>query len=901
LDNNKKFPVPAFGYLTFSTFIICALSGLLLAFFYNPTFPNRSITFILLHNPAAALIRSIHYWSAQLFLVLSIIHVIDHLIKYRKIRLKHSIWIRTVFIIPLILFAMLTGFFLRGDSESTQAVFILESVLKSIPFLGNILSYFLIGIDKSFNIIYFQHIVTTTTLIWILSSEHSKVYFSDRKSYIFTIPMIFIASFLLIPSIHLPSEAIIKSPWYLIGLQELLYIINIPILTILLFVFLLLFIYKYPRLIRYRKLTGFSLIFLFAIYFILTFIGLFFRGDNWSWDFNTKNITSQFNYSNFINYIDIPDSLRTNIKLVNGRPESCISCHTDVKGLVVSHSPDSIGCSSCHMGNPYTFNKDEAHQGMILNAGNLSSSRKTCGSQGCHIGISERVDKSLMNTMSGVITVDKYVFGELKSLDNHHFRIQELKNSLADKHLRGLCAGCHIGKEKKNPEPIDELSRGGGCSSCQLSYSSEAENELMAWKKDRSKITKYHPSISLKVSNKACFGCHSRSGRISTNYEGWHETMIDKSVYMKFDDKSNYRLLRDGRVFEKIEKDVHHNAGLECIDCHTSYEIMGDGLKHSHKEQSVKMECIDCHFSALPKALEYSKLDYESQKIVNLRKLFKEGRKFVLQKNSMMPLVNVYLEENKNAYMRSKNGDSIYSLKKPSPECGKNIKGHNRLSCQSCHTQWAPQCISCHTEFEINQRGWDNLMDKETEGSWIETSMNFKSDAPALGIILKTDIDGKEYEEITTFVPGMIMTLDKGENQSKSFHRLYAPAFSHTITRKSRDCKSCHMTPSALGYGRGELRFRVINGKGILTFHPQFSLSIYDNLPEDAWIGFLSSRKNSTTRAFSRPFTIEEQKKILNIGVCFECHKQNDERLNNVFGKYINYKPHLSKSCILPH
>ncbi|MFN8134465.1 MAG: hypothetical protein U0Z17_04295 [Bacteroidales bacterium] len=37
-------------------------------------------------------------------------------------------------------------------------------------------------------------------------------------------------------------------------------------------------------------------------------------------------------------------------------------------------------------------------------------------------------------------------------------------------------------------------------------------------------LPKFHPSINLNISNDKCKSCHSRSGRISMNYEGWHET-----------------------------------------------------------------------------------------------------------------------------------------------------------------------------------------------------------------------------------------------------------------------------------------------------------------------------------------------------------------------------------------
>ena len=53
---------------------------------------------------------------------------------------------------------------------------------------------------------------------------------------------------------------------------------------------------------------------------------------------------------------------------------------------------------------------------------------------------------------------------------------------------------------------------------------------------------KVHPSVSLKVSDNHCFGCHSRSGRISTNYEGWHETTLEAE---QMPDSLNYGWWRE--------------------------------------------------------------------------------------------------------------------------------------------------------------------------------------------------------------------------------------------------------------------------------------------------------------------------------------------------------------------
>ncbi len=76
----------------------------------------------------------------------------------------------------------------------------------------------------------------------------------------------------------------------------------------------------------------------------------------------------------------------------------------------------------------------------------------------------------------------------------------------------------------------------------------------------------------------------------------------------------------DGRVFQKNKDDVHHQAGMECIDCHVSQEIMGDGNFYEHMEEQVRIQCEDCH-SKETHSISYDELDFESKKIVDLRNL----------------------------------------------------------------------------------------------------------------------------------------------------------------------------------------------------------------------------------------------------------------------------------------
>ena len=67
----------------------------------------------------------------------------------------------------------------------------------------------------------------------------------------------------------------------------------------------------------------------------------------------------------------------------------------------------------------------------------------------------------------------------------------------------------------------------------------------------------------------------------------------------------------DDIVFSKMPADVHHEIGLECIDCHSSYELMGDGRLYYHKEEAVKIQCSDCHNKEFS-TVEYEELDTET-------------------------------------------------------------------------------------------------------------------------------------------------------------------------------------------------------------------------------------------------------------------------------------------------
>ena len=153
-------------------------------------------------------------------------------------------------------------------------------------------------------------------------------------------------------------------------------------------------------------------------------------------------------------------------------------------------------------------------------------------------------------------------------------------------------------------------------------------------------------------------------------------------------------------------------------------------------------------------------------------------------------------------------------------------------------------------------------------------------------------------------MPGMVLTIDQEsfeKGNGKSFHRLYAPASGHTTVRESRNCKSCHNNPLAIGYGDGELIYKIFGAAGKWEFVPRFALNENDALPEDAWIGFLKEAKSPySTRTDLRPFTVKEQKRILEVGVCLTCHDEKSKVMDMALEGYQKAVAGRAGKCINP-
>lgn len=901
----------SFGDAALAAFVLCAISGAMLVPGFDAGDGARSIAEWLLANPGATVLRNLHYWTAQAFLVLTLLHGWDHLRLSTELRLSRGVWLRLVASLPVLAFLMLSGFLLRGDADAQQARRIFEEIVRLVPLAGPLLATFLFGTDEgSLQVVYLHHAATATLIVWLVIIDHARRRWGSPRAWLLAAVGAGVLALLVSPGLHDGRDPVVKGPWYFLGLQELLHWTPWPLLALGLSAAALLFVWWIPRWTRAaaaRAKRG-----LFAVtagYFVLCVLALFLRGENWSlraegpvWPAGPGDLQA----GPLLARAGI-DTRTATLPLILGRPEGCMACHAEMTGFSPAHQTQAIGCASCHLGNSLTLDAQRAHAGMVLVPGNLADAGRTCGQSACHADLVPRVERSIMATFAGVIATNRTVFGE--GDDTGHGaatavhapvqppHVRDLGHTAADSHLRQLCVGCHLGQPKTLWGPITQESRGGGCNACHLKYSPEAAAALAAyvpevpdWNADGSApvppppsgkpFPKLHPRLSVQADGSHCFGCHSRSSRIATSYEGWHEMRHDPSTAELDARPAQYRQLDDTRFFVRKTADVHHTAGLDCIDCHTALEVMGTGQPVAHKAQALRVRCEDCHArpGGVLNSLDVAAIDPESRKILALRGWTIPPGQRVGTTRSGDTLFNVTVDAQGRGQLRRKATGQPAPLKPQDAVCAQG-GGHERLGCSSCHTAWAPQCTTCHTAFDPKSEGHDHLAAKFVRGEWLETSVEFEAGPPALGVRIASGLGERGGELVDTFVPGMILTIDRnllpGRPPDTLFRRLFAPTAAHTTQRQARACTSCHNDPVALGYGKGKLSFEASGGRtGAWRFEPAEPASPHDGLPADAWTGFLAERSGMvSTQAGARPFTLVEQRRILTVGACLNCHK----------------------------
>ncbi len=272
------------------------------------------------------------------------------------------------------------------------------------------------------------------------------------------------------------------------------------------------------------------------------------------------------------------------IPTLSNQPEYCLICHADLPEISASHPVETFGCVSCHGGERLALDADLAHSTMRggANPSDLSVAEISCGGSNCHTGSEaddrdhiQRVMTSVQSTYAGAIANIRYTFGAQTDL-NAHFGINAITDEQTQTGITALnafdsatesnpmiqkfgeeCLTCHINAV---PREGEVFTRQTGCAAC---HSTEKH------------------TLTTSIPYTQCNACHNRG-----NYDLRTMTFVERT------DTPTKRI---DDYYQPIAQFTQCEYTLDCVDCHSRSEVMGDGDLHSNQKDIQYVQCKTCH------------------------------------------------------------------------------------------------------------------------------------------------------------------------------------------------------------------------------------------------------------------------------------------------------------------
>ncbi len=150
---NRPIPISArryyycFGGITFFLFLIQVITGIILTIYYVPSTEKAysSIYYISHYVSYGWLVRSIHYWSANLMIIFVILHMLRVFITGSYKPPREFNWIIGMLLLAMTLGFSVTGYLLPWDQRAFWTSTVTVSLIKKVPFIGGFIYYALVG------------------------------------------------------------------------------------------------------------------------------------------------------------------------------------------------------------------------------------------------------------------------------------------------------------------------------------------------------------------------------------------------------------------------------------------------------------------------------------------------------------------------------------------------------------------------------------------------------------------------------------------------------------------------------------------------------------------------------------------------------------------------------------
>ena len=128
-------------------FVISAITGFMLLFYYNPTLEqaNESIGRIMTEVPLGWILRSVHSWSASFMIAIVFIHLLSIWLTKSYRQPRELTWMTGIFLLAISLAFGFTGYLMPWDDLSVAATKVGTDIPRSIPAVGVWITKFLRG------------------------------------------------------------------------------------------------------------------------------------------------------------------------------------------------------------------------------------------------------------------------------------------------------------------------------------------------------------------------------------------------------------------------------------------------------------------------------------------------------------------------------------------------------------------------------------------------------------------------------------------------------------------------------------------------------------------------------------------------------------------------------------
>ncbi len=365
------------------------------------------------------------------------------------------------------------------------------------------------------------------------------------------------------------------------------------------------------------------------------------------------------------------------IRLPGRKRERCLTCHFGIEEISASHPVRTFGCTLCHGGDPLSVALPAAHRGLIggRNPSDFRVIGQSCGKTmpdgtACHNGSArkernhiQRVRTTIMATKAGETALVRYSFGlqdsrkpiygttaiggtKMEDPGKTVASLQPLpygsKKDLPldgtgrplatdptgvpypfsgrkiDTRLHQNCLNrCHLWiPGEKRPY----FARASGCASCHYLY-----DDQPYYRGEDPTISRTEPGhgafhrLTLKIPYRQCNHCHNRGVHSLKRLEFDERSDLDGMAGLSGVDRREKEYYNPMTLYTRCEIE------LDCVDCHTDEEIMGNGSLYDDKLTQERTRCSTCHGTLKAPPIVRNLTDQESPKMQRIMRTY--GRK----------------------------------------------------------------------------------------------------------------------------------------------------------------------------------------------------------------------------------------------------------------------------------